>query len=76
MSHRIAVESLTVEIGNQSIVRGVTFTAMRGEVIGIVGTSGSGKSMTALALTGLLPPEARVSGRLRLDHDSVDARHV
>jgi len=76
MSHRIAVESLTVEIGNQVIVTGVTFAAMSGEVIGIVGTSGSGKSMTALALTGLLPPEARVSGRLRLDHESFDARHV
>ena len=76
MSYRIEVESLAVEIGNQAIVTGVTFKAKSGEVIGIVGTSGSGKSMTALALTGLLPPGARVSGHIRLDHESVDTRNV
>ncbi len=48
-------------------VNSVTFSAARGEVLGIVGESGSGKSLTALALMGLLPAEARVEGIIRLN---------
>jgi teichoic acid transport system ATP-binding protein len=38
-------------------VRGVTFTAYRGEAIGIIGSNGSGKSTILRAIAGLLPPE-------------------
>ena len=48
-------------------VRGVDFTLERGETIGIVGESGCGKTMTALALMGLLPEGARVEGGVRFD---------
>ncbi|MFF3979484.1 dipeptide ABC transporter ATP-binding protein [Streptomyces sp. NPDC001828] len=44
------------------VVRGVGFTLRRGEVLGLVGESGAGKTATALALLGLLPPGARVGG--------------
>lgn len=47
-------------------VRGMDFHVEAGEVLAIVGESGSGKSATAMALIGLLPEHARVSGSVRL----------
>ncbi|MGP3982366.1 ATP-binding cassette domain-containing protein, partial [Streptomyces sp. KR80] len=38
-------------------VKGVTFTAYRGEAIGLIGSNGSGKSTLLRAIAGLLPPE-------------------
>jgi glutathione transport system ATP-binding protein len=51
--------------GEVRAVRGVSFTLGRGETIGIVGESGSGKSTIALAMLGLLPRSARVTGSVR-----------
>jgi teichoic acid transport system ATP-binding protein len=45
-------------------VRGVSFTAYRGEAIGLIGSNGSGKSTLLRAIAGLLPPE---SGRVFTD---------
>lgn len=42
------------------------YTVNRGEVLAIVGESGSGKSSSSMALLGLLPPTARVSGSIKL----------
>jgi peptide/nickel transport system ATP-binding protein len=47
-------------------VRGVTFQVRRGESVGIVGESGAGKSVTSLAVMGLLPKTATVSGSARV----------
>ena len=45
------------EAGDVHAVRGIDFELARGEVLGLVGESGCGKSATALAVTGLLPDE-------------------
>jgi peptide/nickel transport system ATP-binding protein len=48
-------------------VRGVDLTVARGEVLGLVGASGSGKSVLGLATMGLLPPSARPDVRGAID---------
>ena len=53
--------------GSATAVRGVSFALERGDTLGLIGESGCGKSMTALALMGLLPDNARVHGSLKLD---------
>jgi peptide/nickel transport system ATP-binding protein len=45
---------------------GLTYSVRRGEVLAIVGESGSGKSSSSMALLGLLPPTARVTGSIQL----------
>jgi oligopeptide/dipeptide ABC transporter ATP-binding protein len=66
----LEVENLTVEFptddGVVRAVRGVSWTLGPGETLGIVGESGAGKSVTSLAVMGLLPAAARVSGSVRL----------
>jgi peptide/nickel transport system ATP-binding protein len=71
----LTVERLTVELdtaqGPGRAVRDVSFALARGETLGIVGESGCGKSMTALALMGLLPDGARVSGSIRFEGEEL-----
>jgi len=59
---------VTLGLGRQTItpVDGVTLSVQRGEVLGIAGESGSGKSLTLRSILGLLPPGARVEGELLL----------
>jgi peptide/nickel transport system ATP-binding protein len=52
--------------GPADALRGVSFALERGAAVGLIGESGCGKSMTALALMGLLPDGARVGGSIRL----------
>ena len=63
----LAVTDLHVDIGATPVVSGVSFELERGERLGLIGESGSGKSITALALIGLLPETASASGRVELD---------
>ena len=53
--------------GAVDAVRGIDFALHRGETLGLVGESGCGKSLTALALMGLLPEAAQASGSILLD---------
>jgi oligopeptide/dipeptide ABC transporter ATP-binding protein len=53
--------------GPMPVVDGVSFSVRPGEVFGIAGESGSGKTMTALALLGLLPRESAVTGQALLE---------
>ncbi|WP_405866041.1 dipeptide ABC transporter ATP-binding protein [Streptomyces sp. NBC_01515] len=71
MTAVLEVRGLTVAVGMKRrpplpVVRGVDLTLRRGEVLGLVGESGTGKTLTALALMGLAPPGAQVTGSVRL----------
>ena len=58
---------LQTQRGPADAVRGMSFSLERGETLGLIGESGCGKSITALALLGLLPESAVVSGSIRFD---------
>ena len=66
----LQVDDLTVTFptdgGDLSAVRGLSYQVHTGEVVAMVGESGSGKSAAAMAVIGLLPEYAAVSGSVRL----------
>ncbi|MBB1513953.1 ABC transporter ATP-binding protein [Tessaracoccus sp. MC1627] len=64
----LEVTDLRVEFGGsrQPALRGISFAVDERERLGIIGQSGSGKSVTALAIMGLLPAHARISGSIKL----------
>jgi oligopeptide/dipeptide ABC transporter ATP-binding protein len=68
----VEVRGLTVAFprpnaGWRSVVSGIGYELSAGRTLGVVGESGCGKTMTALALIGLVPPPGRVSGSIRYD---------
>jgi peptide/nickel transport system permease protein len=63
----LAVDGLTVSLGDVRLLTDVSLTVGAGEAVGIVGESGCGKTITARAVLGLLPPGGRVAGSVRFD---------
>jgi peptide/nickel transport system ATP-binding protein len=64
--------ALDAEVGLVRAIDGLSLAIQRGETFALVGESGCGKSMTALALMRLLPENGRVtSGDVRLDRDDL-----
>jgi peptide/nickel transport system ATP-binding protein len=61
------VDNLSVHFGTYEVVSGVSFSLAPGERFGIIGESGSGKTMSALAVTGLLPEGAETSGTITFE---------
>jgi peptide/nickel transport system ATP-binding protein len=61
----LEVRDLTIDIGGVRVVDGVSFDVPDGARLGLIGESGSGKSLTALAILGLLPDAARAQGSVR-----------
>ena len=53
-----------VQHGDVDIVDNVSFSVRPGETMGLVGESGCGKSITSMAVMGLLPPAARITGEI------------
>jgi peptide/nickel transport system ATP-binding protein len=70
----LAVEGLSVSIGSVHIIRQLSFRVDAGEIVGLAGASGSGKSMTALAIMRLLPPRARLSGAVYLNGAAITTK--
>jgi peptide/nickel transport system ATP-binding protein len=59
--------SLETAQGQVEALRGLSFNMQRGEKIGLIGESGCGKSLTALAIMGLLPNRSNVQGSVALN---------
>lgn len=78
MEPALAVEGLTVRFraadrsGGVLAVDGLSLAVGAGEILALIGESGSGKSATLLALAGLLPDGAQASGQLRLQGQGLD----
>ncbi|MBB6352178.1 oligopeptide/dipeptide ABC transporter ATP-binding protein [Nonomuraea muscovyensis] len=62
----LRVDRLSVHAGPAALVREVSFGIAPGERVGLIGESGSGKSLTALSLMGLLPEGVTATGTARL----------
>ena len=65
---RVQIETDTATL---DILHGINFDIYKGETLGIVGESGCGKSMTALSIMRLTQPNAKVSGSITLDGQSL-----
>ena len=63
----LEVADLHVRFGNRAVVAGVGYKVHAGRTLGVVGESGCGKSMTALALMGLVPRPGTVFGSVKLN---------
>jgi peptide/nickel transport system ATP-binding protein len=73
----LEVQGLRVEFptrrGTLVAVDGVSFAIAPGEVLGVVGESGAGKSLTGMAIIGLLEPPGRIAaGEIRLEGERID----
>src|SRR5512139_1836038 len=77
MTPVLEVRDLRVEFptrhGPLVAVDGVSFAIAPGEVLGVVGESGAGKSLTGTAIIGLLEPPGRIAaGEIRLEGERID----
>ncbi|MFK0642918.1 ATP-binding cassette domain-containing protein [Ochrobactrum sp. BD22] len=71
--HVVSISAITTAIGGQIIHRDLSLSVFRGEILGVIGNSGSGKSLLLRAIMGLLAP---LSGTIRLfGEDIYAARH-
>jgi peptide/nickel transport system ATP-binding protein len=70
----LEIDDLSVAIGATRIIKNLSLEVRSGEVLGLVGASGSGKSMTALAVMQLLPQSAAMTGTVRLRGESLTGK--
>ena len=67
----LEVKNLTISFGNKVVVNNVSFNLTAGKRLGVIGESGSGKTMIALAVIGLLPDTATATGSIQLDGEEL-----
>ncbi|MCS5714233.1 ABC transporter ATP-binding protein [Herbiconiux sp. CPCC 205716] len=70
MTDALTISELRIRTRSHPIVDGIDLALRRGGIHGLAGESGSGKTMTALAVLGLLPGSMTASGSIRLADDT------
>ena len=68
------IDDLSVVIGANQLVKSLSLQVHAGEIVGLVGASGSGKSLTALAIMQLLPESAATTGLVRLRGEALSGK--
>lgn len=68
----LTVSGLCICADEQVLVHGLDLAIGRGEIVGMVGASGSGKTISAFALSRLLPDALTQSGRVELEGQRID----
>jgi len=63
----LSIESLSLNIQGRYLLRDVSFAMDSGDSLGLIGESGSGKTLTAKAILGLLPAHLKKEGRIFFD---------
>jgi peptide/nickel transport system ATP-binding protein len=71
----LEIDALSIAIGATRIIKNLSLEVRGGEILGLVGASGSGKSMTALAVMQLLPQTAQATGAVRLRGETLTGKN-
>ncbi|MFC2953306.1 dipeptide ABC transporter ATP-binding protein [Marinicaulis aureus] len=71
MTDAIRLNNLSLTIGGTQILNSVNLVLRESEITGLIGRSGSGKSITALAMMGLAPRAATLSGEIAINGENV-----
>jgi len=71
MTALLAIDGLNLHTADKRLVTDLSLSIALGERLGLIGESGSGKSLTAMAATGLLPRSIRASGSVLLGGQQV-----
>lgn len=67
----LSIQNLSLDIHGTSILRDVSLSVDAGQIVGVIGESGSGKSMTAYAIMQLLPNGAHCTGTISLNETDI-----
>lgn len=70
----LEIDNLTITLNGKTIIRDLSFSLLHGERVCLLGASGCGKSFTARAITGTLPPQTVIRGAIRVNGEDV-TRH-
>lgn len=71
----LEVRDLSVRAAGQELLSGIDFSARKGEVLGLVGASGSGKSLTCLSVLDLLPRGLTMEGSVIVEGTPLDGKN-
>jgi ABC-type dipeptide/oligopeptide/nickel transport system ATPase component len=67
----LSIKNLEIQFNSHRAVKGITFSIPEGTICGLIGESGSGKSVTCSAVLGLLPQSAIISGEIEFEGQNI-----